>query len=103
MHVPKIDHMLSSSMAWPLRAMFPELSESQFRVTALYALGTSNQESARICSMSEGAVKSALVRSRDALGLTDQASLRTLFNCRMLAGLYTTITENSSKSNCTRP
>lgn len=98
MHIPKIDHMLGSLRAWPLRSLFPELSESQFRVAALYALGTGNQETARICGISEGAVKSALVRSRDALGLEELASLRTLFNCRMLAGLYATIAETPPAS-----
>ncbi|MFB9087838.1 sigma factor-like helix-turn-helix DNA-binding protein [Erwinia tracheiphila] len=98
MQIPKIDHMLSSPRAWPLRALFPELSESQFRVAALYALGTGNQETARICGMTEGAVKSSLVRSRDALKLEELASLRTLFNCRMLAGLYATLAETPPKS-----
>ncbi|MFN1150175.1 sigma factor-like helix-turn-helix DNA-binding protein [Serratia liquefaciens] len=101
MQIPKIDHMLSSLRAWPLRSLFPELSESQFRVAALYALGTGNQETARICGMTEGAVKSALVRSRDALNLEELASLRTLFNCRMLAGLYATLAETPSKSRPT--
>lgn len=98
MHIPKIDHMFSSLRAWPLRSLFPELSDSQFRVAALYALGTGNQETARICGMTEGAVKSSLVRSREALGLTEMASLRTLFNCRMLAGLYAIIAETPPAS-----
>ena len=101
MHIPKIDHMLSSPWAWPLRALFPELSESQFWVAALYALGTGNQETARICGMTEGAVKSSLVRSREALGLTEMASLRTLFNCRMLAGLYANLAETPPASRPT--
>jgi DNA-binding NarL/FixJ family response regulator len=85
--------MLSSQRAWPLRSLFPELTESQFRVAALYALGTSNSDTAGICGISEIAVKAALSRSRDALGLEELASLRPLFNCRMLAGLYTIIAE----------
>lgn len=98
MHV-KIDHMLNSFQSWPLRSLFPELSESQFRAAALYALGTSNREAASICCITESAIKKHLARSREALGLEDLASLRTLFNCRMLAGLYATIAELPSKSN----
>lgn len=101
MHIPKIDHMLSSPRAWPLRALFPELSESQFRVAALYALGTGNQETARICGMTEGAVKSTLARCREALKLEELASIRTLFNCRMLAGLYATLAETPPASRPT--
>lgn len=93
MQMPRIDHMLNSPRCWPLRSLFPELTESQFRIAALYALGTSNQDSARVLGMSEVAVKQHLQRSRDALALDELTALRTLFNCRMLAGLYTTLTE----------
>lgn len=96
MHV-KIDHMLNSFQSWPLRSLFPELSESQFRAAALYALGTSNREAASICCITESAIKKHLARSRDALELEELASLRTLFNCRMLAGLYSVVSSLSSQ------
>ncbi len=99
MHIPKIDHMLSSPRAWPLRSLFPELTETQFRAAALYALGTTNQEAASICGITENALKKHLARCREALELEELASLRTLFNCRMLAGLYAAIAETPSKLN----
>lgn len=98
MHIPKINHMLSSFKAWPLRSLFPELSESQYRVAALYALGSSNQEAAIICGISESAVKKLLSRSRDALGLEELTSLRVLFNCRMMAGFYGIVSELQDKT-----
>jgi DNA-binding NarL/FixJ family response regulator len=99
MAISTINHMLNSVQALPLRALFPEFTEAQFRVAALYTLGTSNQEAAKICGITEDAVKKHLRNCREALELEDLASVRVLFNCRMLAGLYATIADTQPKSN----
>jgi DNA-binding NarL/FixJ family response regulator len=101
MAISTINHMLNSVQALPLRALFPEFTEAQFRVAALYTLGTSNQEAAKICGITEDAVKKHLRNCREALELEDLASVRVLFNCRMLAGLYATIAETPPASRPT--
>lgn len=99
MAISTINHMLNSVQALPLRALFPEFTEAQFRVAALYTLGTSNQEAAKICGIKEDAVKKHLRNCREALELEDLASMRVLFNCRMLAGLYSVVSSLSSQQD----
>jgi len=97
MRIPKTD--LNSYLSWPLRSLFPELTDSQFRAAALYTLGASNQEAARICGVTESAIKRHQALSREALDLDTLASLRMLFNCRMLAGLYALVAETPAKDH----
>ncbi|HGG5823021.1 TPA: hypothetical protein ACJG25_004113 [Salmonella enterica subsp. enterica serovar Saintpaul] len=71
-----------------IKALFPELTEKQFRLTLCWVLGTEIIDIARENYCTTEAVKKTLQRSRLALGAERLEAVRSIFLCRLMADLW---------------
>ncbi|UCQ29615.1 hypothetical protein DCF83_18015 (plasmid) [Edwardsiella tarda] len=71
-----------------IKALFPELTEKQFRLTFSWVLGTEVIDIARDSDCTTEAVKKTLQRSKLALGAERLEAVRSIFLCRLIADLW---------------
>ncbi|HAV8963333.1 TPA: hypothetical protein ACF2XS_004534 [Escherichia coli] len=74
-----------------IKALFPELTEKQFRVTLSWVFGSEIIDIASEHECSIEAVKKTLQRSKLALGSKRLEAVRVIFLCRIMADLWTRV------------
>lgn len=79
--------MLNLDVFWKLRLMFPELTESQFRVLMLYSFNTDNGSIADILNCSDNAIKLSLRRIKENLNVEKLETVRIIYHCRTQTAL----------------
>ncbi|UCQ13133.1 sigma factor-like helix-turn-helix DNA-binding protein [Edwardsiella tarda] len=75
--------MLNLEEFWKLRLMFPELTESQFQVLMLYALGANSENIAEMLGRTVVAIKKTLQRIRQDLAIDKMETARLIYHSRI--------------------
>lgn len=68
---------------WDFRITFPELTENQFRVLALYSFGYDHRIISDLLGCSQNAVKMTFRKIKEKLDIDEIGSARAIFNTRV--------------------
>lgn len=72
---------------WELRVIFPELTENQFRILALYSFGYDHRIISDLLGCSQNAVKMTLRKIKEKLSIDKIESARAIYNTRVFTFL----------------
>ncbi|ALX97395.1 MULTISPECIES: LuxR C-terminal-related transcriptional regulator [Serratia] len=75
--------MLNLDTFWNQRLMFPELTESQFKVLMYYAFGSNSEGIADILKCSQNAVKLSLKRIKENMKVDKLETVRIIYHSRI--------------------
>lgn len=89
--------MMNLKDIWQLRLMFPELTEAQFRVLALYSFGYDNNTISDILNCTPNAVKMTLRKIKEKLDIERLESARAIYNSRIFTAFVISVTTKDSQ------
>ena len=79
--------MFDLDISWKHRLMFPELTESQFKVLMYYAFGSGSDCIADLLKCSKNAVKLSLKRIKENMNVDKLPTVRTIYHSRIYTAL----------------